>query len=119
RDSPDPVIVRSPGLPLLSGAAVPLGGAGSSAEMIAASLAGVRGRSTDWTPSASATALARQTGVDMQLPSPTPLAPNGVNGDGLSMWSIVRSGTSVAVGSRYSAKVPERNEPSSPYDSSS
>ena len=51
-------------------------------------------------PSASATALARQTGVDMQLPSPTPLAPSGVKGDGVSICRIVGSGTSVAVGTQ-------------------
>ena len=54
----------------------------------AASFAGVSGRSMASTPSASATALAMQTGVDMQLPSPTPLAPSGVNGEGLSMCRI-------------------------------
>ncbi len=40
----------------------------------AAMRAGVSGRSSVATPSASATALAMHTGVDMQLPSPTPLA---------------------------------------------
>ena len=57
-------------------------GACSAGWMCAASFAGVSGRSIAASPSASATALARQTGVLMQLPSPTPLAPSGVNGDG-------------------------------------
>ena len=38
-----------------------------------------------------------QTGVDMQLPSPTPFDPSGVNGDGVCMWRMSGSGTS-AVG---------------------
>ena len=51
-------------------------------------------------PSASATALAMQTGVLMQLPSPTPLAPSGVNGDSVSMCRIIGVSTSIAVGTR-------------------
>ena len=43
---------------------------------------GVAGSGTSSTPSASAIALAMQTGVDMQLPSASPLAPSGVSGDG-------------------------------------
>src|SRR5262249_57321988 len=42
----------------------------------AASFAGVIGRSIVSIPSASATALARHTGVLMQFPSPTPFAPS-------------------------------------------
>ena len=41
-----------------------------------------------------------QTGVLMQLPSPTPLAPSGVTGEGVDMWRITGSGTSQAVGTR-------------------
>jgi hypothetical protein len=52
------------------------------------------------TPMASATALARHTGVDMQLPSPTPLVPSGVNGDGVSRCRITGDGTSIVVGTR-------------------
>ena len=51
-------------------------------------------------PSASATALAMQTGVLMQLPSPTPFVPSGVNGDGVSMCRITGVGTSIGVGTR-------------------
>ena len=65
-------------------AARPGGGAGSAPRTSGASLAGVSGRSMSSTPSASATALAMQTGVVMQLPSPTPFAPSGVNGEGVS-----------------------------------
>ena len=43
---------------------------------------GVAGSGTSAAPSASAMALAIQTGVDMQLPSASPLAPSGVSGDG-------------------------------------
>ncbi len=49
--------------------------------MKAASFAGVSGRSISARSSASATALAMHTGVLMQLPSPTPLAPSGVKGE--------------------------------------
>src|SRR5262249_27547615 len=66
----------------------------------AESFAGVSGRSSAATPSASATALAMHTGVDMQLPSPTPLAPSGVNGDGDCVWRMSGAGTSVAVGNK-------------------
>ena len=67
---------------------------------IAAILAGVSGRSMDATPSASATALARHTGVDMQLPSPTPFLPSGVKGEGVSICRMTGVGTSIAVGTR-------------------
>jgi len=45
---------------------------------------GVSGRLTSATPSASATALAMHTGVLIEFPSATPLAPSGVTGDGVS-----------------------------------
>ena len=45
---------------------------------------GVNGRLTSTTTSASATALAMHTGVLIEFPSATPLAPSGVTGDGVS-----------------------------------
>ena len=45
---------------------------------------GVAGSRTSLTSSASAMALAMQAGTLMQLPSARPLAPSGVNGDGVS-----------------------------------
>ena len=59
---------------------------------------GVNGRLISGTPSASATALAIQTGVLIALPSATPLAPSGVNGEGLSRCRISSSGIIEAVG---------------------
>src|SRR5271169_1678675 len=53
---------------------------------------GVSGSARSATPSASATALARQTGVLIELPSPTPFAPNGVTGDGVSRCWITGAG---------------------------
>ena len=76
------------------------GGGGSSLANQDATFAGVIGSSTSSMPSASATAFARQTGVLMVLPSPTPFAPSGVNGEGDSMCRIVGAGTSHAVGTR-------------------
>jgi hypothetical protein len=49
---------------------------------------GVAGSTTSLTPSASAMALAMQAGTLMQFPSANPLAPSGVNGDGVSWWMI-------------------------------
>ena len=34
----------------------------------------------------------------MALPSPTPFAPSGVNGEGVSIWRMAGAGTSHAVG---------------------
>ena len=62
--------------------------------------AGVRGTTISCFPNASETAFAKQTGVDMQLPSAAPLAPKGVKGDGVSMCKTTGSGTSTAVGTR-------------------
>src|SRR5262249_9173230 len=61
---------------------------------------GVTGTDTSFTPSASATALAMQTGTLMQLPSARPLAPSGVNGDGDSMCRISTGGISLAGGTK-------------------
>jgi hypothetical protein len=52
---------------------------------------GVNGRLISGTPSASATALAIQTGVLIALPSATPLAPSGVTGEGLGNPTTVHS----------------------------
>src|SRR5207248_296617 len=59
---------------------------------------GIRGNSRYATPSASATALAMHTGVLIEFPSATPLAPSGVTGEGVSRCRIARSGTMPAVG---------------------
>src|SRR5271170_2550087 len=59
------------------------GAAISLPRMISENLAGASGNSTSVAPSASATAFATQTGVDMQLPSPTPFDPRCVKGDGV------------------------------------
>jgi VCBS repeat-containing protein len=61
---------------------------------------------------ASANALAMHTGVLMLLPSPKPLAPRGVKGLGVCRCTMTGSGTSQAVGIKYSAKVPDRKLPS-------
>ena len=49
--------------------------------------AGVSGSSTSSTPSASATAFAIAAGTLIVVPSPSPFAPSGVNGDGVSRCS--------------------------------
>ena len=51
-------------------------------------------------PSASATAFAIAAGTLIVLPSPSPFAPSGVNGDGVSRWPIRSGGRSGAVGQR-------------------
>ena len=53
-----------------------------------------------YTRCAAARACPYATGVLMQLPSPTPLAPSGVNGERDSVCSITGVGTSVLVGTR-------------------
>jgi len=50
--------------------------------------------------SASDTALAITTGGAMAPPSPTPLTPSGLSGEGECWWINFIVGTSVAVGSR-------------------
>jgi hypothetical protein len=79
-------------------------GAGSSKPMRPSTRSGVSGRrrsaKSPSGESASATALATHTGVLMLLPSPRPLAPRGVNGDGVSLCRITASGTSQLVGTR-------------------
>ena len=49
---------------------------------------------------ALAKALATHTGVLMLFPSPKPLAPRGVKGDGVSWWMMMGSITSQVVGMR-------------------
>ena len=75
-------------------------GAGSSIPMSAMTFEGVSGKRISSTPSASATAFAMHGGVLMLLPSPSPFAPNGVNGVGVSRCTITGSGTSQVVGIR-------------------
>ena len=61
---------------------------------------GVAGRRTSSNAMASAMAFAMQTGVLILFPSPKPFAPNGVKGLGDSIWIIVGTGISQAVGNR-------------------
>src|SRR5437763_1954762 len=61
---------------------------------------GVSGTSTSSTPSASATAFPIAAGALIVVPSPRPLAPSVVNGDGVSTWPIVSGGRSAPVGQR-------------------
>src|SRR5690606_1581182 len=66
---------------------------------------GVIGTSSTNTPSgrsASLTALATAVGAMSRPPSPAPLTPYSVNGEGVSWCSSTMSGTSCIVGSRYS-----------------
>src|SRR5712692_1589869 len=65
--------------------------------------------------SASDTALARAGSGAMAPPSPMPLIPPTVKGDGVSMWCTSMAGTSVALGSRYSMSVCESICPFSSY----
>ena len=80
--------------------AAPREGGGSSMPSRSITREGVSGSVTLATPSASATALAMQGGVLMLLPSPSPLAPSGVKGLGVSKCRISGSGTSQVVGTR-------------------
>jgi len=66
-------------------------------------LAGVIGMSTWRTPrcqSASTTALAIAAGAPTVADSPTPLAPSGWWGEGVTVWPVYHFGVSTAVGSR-------------------
>src|SRR5205085_6661349 len=58
----------------------------------------VNGSSKSPTPTASATALAMHTGVLIEFPSATPLAPSGVTGESVSRCNTTRSGTMPVVG---------------------
>ena len=82
--SPSPCNLRPPRLSIACETGRS-GGAGSAPRTIPANLAGTSGKTRSLAPIASATALAMQTGVDMQLPSPTPFDPSGVKGEGVSM----------------------------------
>ena len=94
----------SPAVESTGSSPTPSGRAGSLMPSSVRTFEGVNGNSialgSTRSPSASATALAMHTGVLMLLPSPTPLAPSGVNGDGVSMCRITGSGTSILVGIR-------------------
>src|SRR3982074_3639916 len=48
--------------------------------------------------SASSTALTLAGGSPMQPASPTPFAPSGLKGEGVSMRSVINSGTCVEIG---------------------
>src|SRR5437763_5206151 len=61
---------------------------------------GESGSTVASTPSASDTALATAAPTLMVLPSPSPLAPRGVSGEGVSRWAMVTGGISAAVGHR-------------------
>ena len=61
----------------------------------------VKGRSTCGTPSgvsASATAFAIAAGAPIEPASPTPFAPSGLSGEGVSRSSLAIGGTENAVG---------------------
>ncbi|MCY1416088.1 hypothetical protein D9M71_315890 [compost metagenome] len=98
-------LARSAGPPAaaasrFSSGSIPAGRGGSSIPMSVRTFDGVSGRRMSERPRASATAFAMHTGVLILLPSPTPLAPSGVNGDGVSMCRITGSIASGAVGTR-------------------
>src|SRR5690242_13037449 len=64
---------------------------------------GVMGMSTWRTPRcqrASTTALAMAAGAPTVADSPTPFAPSGWCGDGVTVWPVSHLGVSTAVGSR-------------------
>src|SRR6185369_15004564 len=63
---------------------------------------GVRVTRTLKGASASSTALAMAAGGEMAPPSPTPLTPSGLRGDGYSRCTVSMSGSSIAVGMWYS-----------------
>src|SRR5262249_18141960 len=63
-------------------------------------------------PSASTAALTTAGGMPMQPASPTPLAPSGLRGEGVQVFSISTCGTSSARGIAYSIRVPVTSWPS-------
>ena len=73
-------------------------GAGFTAGSSSQTRPGVNGSSTSSRPSASATAFAIAAGTLIVVPSPSPFAPSGRNGDGDSRWPIRGVGRSGAVG---------------------
>src|SRR5262249_50334365 len=75
-------------------------GEGRSALMICSGLTGVALNSTPNGDSASQIALAIAAGGATAPPSPTPLTPSGLSGDGVCWCAIAMSGTSLAVGTR-------------------
>src|SRR5260221_3167185 len=77
---------------------VPLRAACTSAQI----LSGLSGISMVLIPSgarASSTALTIAGGAPIQPDSPTPLAPSGLVGEGVSTMSVVKTGTCSAIGS--------------------
>src|SRR5262249_20147650 len=70
---------------------------------------GVRVTRTLTGASASSTALAMAAGGEMAPPSPMPLMPKGLRGEGYSRCTVSMAGSSIAVGTRESMKVPVRS----------
>src|SRR5262249_17194163 len=76
---------------------------------ISQTFSGVMGMSMWRTPRwarASTTALAMAGGAPTVADSPTPLAPKGWCGDGVTVWPVSQCGVSTAVGTRESMKLP-------------
>src|SRR2546428_7074634 len=81
--------------------------------------AGVTGVSVTRTPndaSASSMALAIAAGGEMAPPSPSPLAPSGLRGDGNSRWTVSIGGRSWAFGPAESLGDPAPAGPLPPRD---
>src|SRR2546425_12099573 len=79
--------------------------------------AGVTGVSVMRTPndaSASSIALAMAAGGEMAPPSPSPLAPSGLRGDGNSRWTVSIGGGAAGLGGAGAPSGPPRGGPSPP-----
>src|SRR5262249_58663249 len=79
---------------------------------------GVTGMSMCFTPrceSASTTAFTMAAGAPTVADSPTPFAPNGWCGEGVTVLSVSHLGVSIAVGTRESMKLPPCTLPFSSY----
>ncbi len=83
--------------PPMGAAAVP---AARSADRMRSGVIGSSVRRTPNGCSASLTAALIAAGAIIRPPSPPPLTPCGVYGDGVSTWPMVSSGTSIADGIR-------------------
>src|SRR5262249_59008283 len=100
----------APRPPPAAGAPPPRGGGGGggggggraarTALTICSGLIGVVLNSAPNGDSASQIALAIAAGGATAPPSPTPLTPTGLSGDGECWWTIAMSGMSLAVGTR-------------------
>src|SRR5215831_8884797 len=77
-----------------------------SAVQIRAGVSGMSRWVTPYGDSASTAAFTTAGGAPMQPASPTPLAPRGLRGEGVQVFSISTSGTSSARGTAYSISVP-------------